>query len=105
MSWLFLAIAAVFEVVFAMGMKYSGGFTNVPASIVTGIAVIGGIFFLSLAMKTLPVSVAYPVWTSVGVLGTVVLGAVFLGESISLIKILSTIAIIAGVAGLKTTLS
>ena len=105
MSWVFLGIAAVFEVVFAIGMKYSGGFTNIPVSIGTGIAVVGGIFFLSLAMKTLPVSVAYPIWTAVGVLGTVTLGAIFLGESLSLIKVISTVAIIVGVAGLKVSLT
>ena len=103
MSWIFLGIAAAFEVTFAMGMKYSGGFTNVPATVITGIAVFGGIFFLSLAMKTLPVSVAYPIWTAIGVLGTVVLGYVLLGEELTVLKIASTIAIIAGVAGLRVT--
>lgn len=105
MSWIYLGIAAVFEVIFAMGMKYSSGFTNTAATAVTGVAVIGGIFFLSLAMKTLPVSVAYPVWTAIGVLGTVVLGYLFLGEGVTFLKIASTIAIVAGVAGLRATVA
>ena len=103
MNWTFLGVAAVFEVVFAMSMKYSSGFTNIPATMITVIAVVGGIFFLSLAMKTLPVSIAYPIWTAVGVLGTVGLGFVLLGEELSALKIASTIAIVAGVAGLRIT--
>ena len=101
MSWAYLAIAAVFEVAFAMGMKYSNGFTHIPATVGTGFAVVGGVFFLSMAMKTLPVSIAYPAWTAVGVLGTVVLGYLFLGESLSPFKIASAFAIILGVAGLR----
>jgi len=103
MSWLFLGVAAVFEVVFAMSMKYSNGFTYLPATLATILGVIGGVFFLSMAMKTLPVSIAYPAWTAVGVLGTVTFGAVFLGESLTLFKVLSALAIIAGVAGLKVS--
>lgn len=103
MSWVYLGVAAVFEVLFAMGMKYSSGFTNIPATVITVLAVLGGVFFLSLSMKTLPVSVAYPIWTAIGVLGTVMLGAFLLGEGLGVVKILSTIAIIAGVAGLRVS--
>lgn len=101
MAWLYLAIAASFEITFALSMKYSEGFTRLVPTIVTVIAVIGGIAFLTLAMKTLPVSVAYPIWTAIGALGTVAFGTILLGESLTLLKIVSVTAIALGVAGLK----
>lgn len=103
MAWLYLALAAIFEVTFAMSMKYSEGFTKPLASVLTVIAVIGGITFLTLSMKTLPVSIAYPIWTAVGTLGVIVLGYLYLGESLTLIKTLSAVAIIVGVAGLRVS--
>ena len=101
MAWVYLAIAAVFEVTFALSMKYSEGFTRPLPTLVTIVAVIGGITFLTMAMKTLPVSVAYPIWTALGALGTVALGAVLLGETLTLFKLASVAAIAASVAGLK----
>ena len=101
MAVLYLALAAVFEVVFAVSMKASNGFTNPLASVVTVLGVIGGIGFLTLSMRSLPVSVAYPIWTGVGTLGTVALGALLFGESLSPAKLLSIVAILCGVAGLK----
>jgi quaternary ammonium compound-resistance protein SugE len=100
-AWIYLSLAAAFEVMFAMSMKYSEGFTRLWPSILTVIGVIGGIGFLTLAMKTMPVSVAYPIWTAVGTLGTVTLGFLLLGESLTPLKALSAFAIVAGVAGLK----
>lgn len=101
MAWLFLALAALFEIGFAMSMKASEGFTRLWPSILTVCGVAGGIGFLTLAMKTLPVSVAYPIWVGAGALGTVVLGALWFGETLSFLKIASTLAILAGVIGLK----
>src|SRR5687767_11032473 len=101
MAWAYLAAAAVFEVIFALGMKYSDGFTRPLPSIVTIVGVIGGIGFLTLSMKTLPVSVAYPIWTAIGTLGAVIFGSVMLGEPLTLAKFASALAIVAGVAGLK----
>src|SRR5918996_3545954 len=103
MAWAYLAAAAVFEIVFALSMKYAEGFTRVVPTIVTVLGTIGGIGFLTLAMKTLPVSVAYPIWTAVGTLGTVILGFILLDESMTLTKLLSALAIVGGVAGLKMT--
>jgi len=91
-SWLFLLIAAGFEVTFAMGMKYAEGFTRLWPSLVTVIAA---------AMRELPVSVAYPIWTAIGSLGTVFLGFALLGESLTMIKLVSVGLIVAGVVGLK----
>ena len=94
MAWAYLAIAAAFEVAFAMSMKYADGFTRMVPTLVTVASVIGGIGFLTLAMKTLPVSVAYPVWTAIGTLGTVVLGFVLLNEALTLPKLVSALAIL-----------
>lgn len=103
MAWVYLAIAAVFEIIFALGMKQSDGFTKLWPTVVTTVAVIGGIGFLTLALKDLPVSVAYPIWTAVGTLGTVALGFVLLGEALTVAKVVSAIAIVGGVAGLKVS--
>lgn len=101
MAWIYLAAAAIFEVIFALSMKYTNGFTRLGPTVVTVIAVIGGMGFLTMAMKDLPVSVAYPIWTAVGTLGTVVLGYVMLDEPLTALKVVSALAIVAGVAGLK----
>lgn len=101
MAWAYLAAAAVFEVVFALSMKYSEGFTRPLPTLITAVAVVFGIGFLTLAMKTLPVSVAYPIWTAVGTLGTVLLGFVLLNEPLTVAKVVSALAIIGGVACLK----
>ena len=99
----YLAAAAVFEIVFAMSMKYAEGFTRLVPSVVMVIGTIGGIGFLTLALKTLPVSVAYPIWTAVGTLGTVILGFILFDEPLTTTKVVSALAIVAGVAGLKMT--
>ncbi|MFV3411022.1 DMT family transporter [Pseudomonas nitroreducens] len=102
MAWTMLMVAAVFEVMFAVSMKYAEGFTRPLPTVVTVLAVIGGIFFLTLAMRQLPVSIAYPVWTAIGTLGTVFFGFLLLGEALTLTKLVSVALIIAGVAGLRT---
>ena len=103
MAWLFLGIAALFEILFAISMKLSNGFTNLTATVATAVGVVLGIGFLTLAMKSLPVSVAYPIWTGLGTLGTVILGVMLFGEQIGLIKIAAVLAILSGVAVLKVT--
>ena len=101
MAWVYLVIAGFFEVGFALGLKYSEGFSRLWPTI--GMAVAGGISFylLSIAMKSLPVGTAYAVWTGIGAAGTVVLGILFLKESSDLIRLLSITLIIVGVAGLR----
>jgi quaternary ammonium compound-resistance protein SugE len=105
MAWLFLTLAALFEIAFATSMKASEGFTRLWPSIVTVFGVAGGIGFLTLSMRTLPVSIAYPAWVGAGALGTVVLGALWFGETLSVLKLASTLAILAGVIGLKLSAS
>ncbi len=101
MAWFHLLVAAAFEVAFAMGMKFSNGFSRLWPSLLTVVAAIGGIYFLTLALRELPVSVAYPIWTAIGSLGTVFLGVLLLDESLTAVKLVSVGLIVAGVAGLK----
>lgn len=103
MAWLHLAAAAVLEVIFALSMKYAQGFTQLLPTLVTIVAAIGGVGFLALAMKTLPVSVAYPIWSAIGTLGAVLLGCLLLDERMTAAKLVSALAIVGGVIGLKAT--
>ncbi|MFJ4652857.1 DMT family transporter [Nocardia sp. NPDC088792] len=101
MAWGYLLIAAVFEVAFALGTNATKGFTRLWPSVFTLIAAAAGIFTLSLALRTLDVSVGYTVWTGIGSIGTVVLGALIYKEKITLPKLISFAAIIAGAITLR----
>ncbi|WP_433237816.1 DMT family transporter [Streptosporangium sp. CA-135522] len=101
MAWIYLLIAAVFEVVFALATNATEGFTQLWPSLLTAAAAASGIFFLSLALKTLDVGVGYTVWTGIGSIGTVVLGSVIFGEEFTRGKALAFVLIIGGVLGLK----
>ncbi|MEQ8770897.1 MAG: multidrug efflux SMR transporter [Phycisphaerales bacterium] len=100
-AWIYLALAAFFEIVFAVSMKQSQGFTRLWPSVLVVVGSIGGIGLLTLALKTLPVSVGYPLWVGVGTVGTVVFGVIVLGESVTALKIASIGLILLGVVGLK----
>lgn len=100
-SWLFLLLAAGFEVLFAMSMKYAEGFTRLLPSGLVVVAASAGIYFLTLTLRDLPVSIAYPIWSGIGTLGTVLLGALLLGEALTPLKLLSVALIVAGIVGLK----
>ncbi|KRF38571.1 quaternary ammonium compound efflux SMR transporter SugE [Paenibacillus sp. Soil787] len=103
MAWLYLVIAGVFEVVWAISLKFSNGFTRlVPSSItIAGMAV--SFYFLAIATKTLPIGTAYAAWTGIGAVGAIIVGTLFLDEPISLTRILFMILILVGVLGLKFT--
>ncbi|MFI9510936.1 DMT family transporter [Nocardia sp. NPDC052566] len=96
MSWIYLGIAIVFEIAFALGTNATKGFTKLWPSVFTLLAAAGGIFTLSLALRTLDVGVGYTIWTGVGSIGTVILGALVYKEKITLPKLASFAAIIAG---------
>ncbi|MDH4872231.1 multidrug efflux SMR transporter [Metapseudomonas lalkuanensis] len=101
MAWIFLLVAAFFEVLFAMGMKYAEGFTRPWPSLLVVVAAVAGIWFLTLSMRVLPVSIAYPIWTAIGTLGTVLLGFLLLGEALTPTKLVSVVLIVIGVSGLR----
>ncbi|EPF5114463.1 quaternary ammonium compound efflux SMR transporter SugE [Yersinia enterocolitica] len=101
MAWIILVIAGLLEVIWAIGLKYSHGFTRLTPSIVTLVAMAASVFLLAYAMKTLPAGTAYAVWTGIGAVGTAILGIVLLGESASLARIFSLVLILAGIIGLK----
>ncbi|WP_043635443.1 DMT family transporter [Nonomuraea candida] len=101
MAWIYLLIAAVFEVVFALATNATEGFTRLGPSLLTAAAAGAGIFFLSLALKTLDVGVGYTIWTGIGSVGTVVLGTLIFDEEMTLWKALAFVLIIGGVLGLK----
>jgi quaternary ammonium compound-resistance protein SugE len=101
MNWAILVVAGIFEVGWAIGLKYTDGFTRLWPSVWTVLAMIISLGLLGIAMKTLPVGTAYSVWVGVGAVGTVVLGIVLLGESASLARVISVSLIVAGIVGLK----
>ncbi|RFU36399.1 QacE family quaternary ammonium compound efflux SMR transporter [Actinomadura logoneensis] len=101
MAWIYLLIASVFEVVFALATNATHGFTELWPSLLTAGAAAGGIYFLSQALRTLDVGVGYTVWTGIGSVGTVALGTVIFHESMTVWKALAFVLIIGGVLGLK----
>ena len=100
-SWLILVVAGIFEVGWAIGLKYTEGFTRFWPSVWTGVAVVVSMGLLGLAVKALPVGTAYAVWVGVGAVGTAILGIVLLGESMSTARVASIALIVAGIVGLK----
>ena len=101
MAWLILVVAGLFEVAWAIGLKYTEGFTRIWPTIGTVLAMLLSVGLLGLAMKSLPVGTAYGVWVGVGAVGTVILGIILLGESASPARLVSVALIIAGIVGLK----
>ncbi|CAB1250151.1 quaternary ammonium compound efflux SMR transporter SugE [Clostridium sp. WLY-B-L2] len=101
MKWLILFIAGLLEVWWAIALKYSQGFTKLIPSIFTIIGMIGSFYFLSLALKTLPLGTAYAIWTGIGTIGTVIFGIILFREPINIIRIICIGFIIVGILGLK----
>lgn len=101
MAWILLVLAGLFEVGWAIGLKYTEGFTRLWPTMWTILAMIVSLWLLGIAMKSLPVGTAYSIWVGVGAVGTVILGIVLLGESASIGRLISVAFIIAGIVGLK----
>ncbi len=101
MPWLLLLLAGLFEIFWALGLKYSEGFTRFWPSLGTLIAIIISLVLLSLSVRSLPLGTAYAVWSGIGVLGTVTLGVVFFGESAAPLRLACVAMIVAGILGLK----
>ena len=103
MAWIYLVIAGILEIGWAIGLKYTEGWTKLVPSLLTGAALIVSFYFLSAAVKTLPIGTAYAVWTGIGTVGAAVLGMLIFGESREVSRIICILLIVAGIAGLKLT--
>lgn len=101
MNWFILIIAGIFEIGWAVGLKYTEGFTRFWPTVGTVLAMMISLGLLGIAMKSLPVGTAYAVWVGVGAIGTAILGIVLLGEPANAGRLLSLALIVAGVIGLK----
>jgi len=101
MAWLIVIVAGLFEVGWAIGLKYTDGFTRVGPTVATLAAMVVSVWLLSIGMRTLPVGTAYSVWVGVGAIGTVALGIVLFGEPASAARLISVGLIVAGIVGLK----
>ena len=101
MQWVMLILAGIFEVSWAIAMKYSNGFTEIFPTVITVIGYILSAVFLSAALKQLPLGTAYAMWTGFGIVGTSVLGIFLFQEKLTLAQMLCVLLIVVGIAGLK----
>ncbi|MBE7548872.1 MAG: quaternary ammonium compound efflux SMR transporter SugE [Planctomycetia bacterium] len=101
MAWIILVIAGLFETGWAIGLKYTEGFTRLWPTVWTVLAMIISLWLLGIALKSLPIGTAYAIWVGVGTVGTVALGIVLFGESTNTARLISIALIIAGIVGLK----
>lgn len=101
MSWIILLLAGLFEVCWAVGLKYTDGFTRPLPTLLTVAAMITSVALLGLAMKELPLGTAYAIWTGVGAVGAVIAGVLLFGESVTLMRLGSVALIVCGLIGLK----
>ena len=101
MKWLMLLIAGIFEIAWAIAMKYSNGFSVLIPSIITVVTYILSTVFLAYALKYLPLGMAYAMWVAFGIIGTAILAILLFNEKLSILQIISLVLIIIGVVGLK----
>lgn len=103
MNWIYLLIAGFLEIGWAIGLKYSEGWSKLYPSLITVVLMIASFQFLSMALKTLPIGTAYAIWTGIGAVGTAIVGMFLFDEPRALSRILCILLIVAGIAGLKLT--
>ena len=101
MAWVYLVVAGLFEIGWAIGLKYTEGFTRLVPSVATGLAMLISVVLLGLALRELPVGTGYAVWTGIGTVGTALLGIFLFAEPATAIRLASIALIVAGIAGLK----
>ena len=101
MAWALLILAGLFEVGWAIGLKYTDGFNRPLPTVATIVSMVVSVWLLSIGMKTLPVGTAYSVWVGVGAIGTVVLGIMLFDEPANVARLVSVAMIVAGIVGLK----
>jgi len=105
MNWFYLFIAGLLEIAWAVGLKYTEGWTRLIPSLATAVLMIASFYFLSIAVRTLPIGTAYAVWTGIGTVGAALLGMFLFDEPKDIVRVLCIALIIAGIAGLKITSS
>ncbi|MFM9886560.1 MAG: quaternary ammonium compound efflux SMR transporter SugE [Burkholderiales bacterium] len=101
MAWTLLVVAGLFEIGWAIGLKYTEGFSRLVPSFLTGASMLASIILLGIAVKTIPIGTAYAVWTGIGAVGTVVLGIVLFREPATAVRLACVAMIVAGIVGLK----
>lgn len=101
MAWIILVIAGLTEIGWAIGLKYTEGFTRLWPSVFTGLSMVLSIVLLGIALKTLPLGTAYAIWTGIGTVGTAILGIYLFGESAAVLRLVCIGLIVAGIVGLK----
>lgn len=103
MPWLHLIIAGLLEVAWAIGLKQTDGWTRLWPSVITALLMIASFFFLSLALRSLPIGTAYALWTGIGAVGTALIGIVIFDEPRTAARLVCIVLIVAGIVGLKLT--
>jgi quaternary ammonium compound-resistance protein SugE len=101
MAWIWLTVAGALEVVWAVGLKYTEGFTKLWPSAITLAAMAASVYCLAVAVRTIPIGTGYAVWTGIGAVGVAILGMVLFGESRAALRIACILLIVAGIVGLK----
>jgi quaternary ammonium compound-resistance protein SugE len=101
MSWFYLLVAGLLEIVWAIGLKYTAGFTRLTPSVITIAGMVASVWFLALALRTIPVGTGYAVWTGIGAVGTAILGIVLFAEPATAARLICIGVIVAGILGLK----
>jgi quaternary ammonium compound-resistance protein SugE len=103
MAWTWLTLAGLLEIVWAIALKYTEGITRLWPSLVTGVAMVGSVYFLALAVRTIPIGTGYAVWTGIGAVGVAILGMILFHESRDVVRLGSIALIVLGIAGLKVS--
>ncbi len=103
MEWVWLVLAGVFEIGWAVGLKYTQGFTRFWPSVLTLLAIAASMTLLALAVRTIPIGTGYAIWTGIGVIGTAVLGMVLFAEPVTAWRVMCLLLIVSGIVGLKLT--
>ncbi len=101
MAWIYLLVAGLFECVWAVGLKYTEGFSKPVPSVITLTAMLASVWLLALAMKDIPIGTAYAVWTGIGAVGVAITGMLLFDESKDVLRVLSLLMVVAGIIGLK----
>jgi quaternary ammonium compound-resistance protein SugE len=100
-AWLWLTLAGLLEIAWAIGLKYTEGWTRLGPSLATVLAMAGSVYFLAVAVRTIPIGTGYAVWTGIGAVGVAILGMILFQESRDLVRLASIALIVLGIAGLK----